>query len=64
MFVTFWFHFLFETEQLIQLSFMLMPFPTSTPVMPRRTDGLNVIVDVLKETIAPQRPVQHPPKKN
>ena len=40
-----------------------MPFPT-TPVVPRTTDELNVIVDVLKETSAPQRPVRHLPKKN
>ena len=44
--------------------FLLMPFPTTTPVMPRTTGKLNVVVDVLEKTNAPPRPVQHLPEKN
>jgi len=39
------------------------PFPTTTPVVPRRTDGLNVVVDLLKQMSAYPRPVQHLPKE-
>jgi hypothetical protein len=42
---------------------MLMPFPT-TPVVPRRTGGLEMFADVLeKNKTLPPRPVQHHPKE-
>jgi len=40
-----------------------MLFP-ATPVVPRTTDGLQEFEDVLEETCAPQRPVQHLPTEN
>ena len=40
-----------------------MPFPT-TPVVPRRTGGLEMFADVLeKNKTLPPRPVQHHPKE-
>jgi surface protein len=39
-----------------------MPFPT-TPVLPRRTDGLQEFEDVLQDTSTPHRPVQRLPEK-
>jgi surface protein len=41
---------------------MKMPFPT-TPVLPRRTDGLQEFEDVLQDTSTPHRPVQRLPEK-
>jgi surface protein len=45
----------------LKLNFMLMPFPTTVHIVPRRTDGLQEFV---QETTTPQRPVHYLPKKN
>ena len=37
---------------------------STTPVVTRRTGESGIVVDVLKETCAPPRPVQHLPKEN